>query len=452
MRTGKYKVLIFAAFLFIALNYSEVNANTEIILVKSSQQHKDTKIQDIQTMNELNETVKDMKYQLLCAQNEITKLQEMNQNLTRALSENEVKLQMIEKQKLSLEQDIAGRDKQLEELAKQTSLKLNASDNEITELKNQLISSNNELSKLKQEYLSSNNKDSQVKLFQNHLVSYEKQIQDLSEKIIVLNNELAKAKEVSMMANKRANDISGEKAVQINELKNQLLSLNSELNKVRQQYSSVNLKTDNIVNDKDSQISLLQNQLAFSEKQMQDLSYKITALNSDLKKTKEIYDLAIGRQKALENLITLANKRADDISGKKTARINELKKELALYKNTNAAVQTTKMNDNYQKTVAVIGSNIVDSTKSAEDYFNIAKAYQGAKDYKQAVDNYKHAITLNTSFGSAYKELGLIYAQMGDYKNAGNSLKKCLYYSNNPKEQEILRNFISNIEKCVIYK
>jgi|GEM_PF-3411333 len=683
MMTGKFKVLIFAAILFTALNYSEVKAGTEVILVKSQHQNREVKISE--TTSDLNEAIKDMKYQLLCAQNEITKLQEINQNLTRSLSESEVKSQMIEKQKLSLEQNIADKDKQLGEIAAQANLKLIAGENEIAELKNQLAlankradditgekiaqvnelknqlsiylkrtddmslqiaSLNNELNMSKQEYLSANlksesiisSKETQIIMLQNQSINTGKQIQDLSDKITLLNNELTKAREVNtlaidkqkdleslvvlankkafdiseekaaqitelkneltlqanqkfaseneiaelknqlliyrkksedmslqiaslnnelnlskqeylstnsksesiasdkdfqinmlksksinsekqiqdlsdkvtflnnelikarevntlavdkqkdleklvILANKKAFDISEEKTAQINELKNELTkqayqkpvtseneivelknqlsiyrkkaedmslqvaSLNNELSRAKQEYLSVNVKNNNAVSDKDFQITLLKNQLAFSEKQIQDLSDKITALNNTVEKTKEVYNLALLKQKELENLIILSNKRADNFSSEKPAQINELNKEFAMNKNTNvtSAVLTQPVIRDYQKTAAPISS--VDNTKSAEDYFNIAKAYQDAKDYQEAINNFKHAITLNTSFGSAYKELGLIYLQMGDYNNAGNSLKKCLYHSNNPKEQEVLRNFISNIER-----
>jgi len=382
MKTGKYKALIFAVFLFAVLNYSYINANAEIILVKGPQQYKGNGMSNIPADAELNENISDMKSQLLCAQDEIIKLQEANQKLVKSLSESEMKSKLLEKQKLSLEQEIISRVKQLEELSKQTSIKVNnTSSNEINELKNQIS-------------------------------VYLKKIEDMSM---------------------------------------QLVSLNNELNKVKMEYSSANLKLDNTVNDKDSQISLLKNQLAFSERQIQDFSYKITALNSNLEKTKEVYTSAIARQKELENLVAMANKRADDISCEKMARITELTKELALYKTNNAAsvVNKAAVNTEYQKPVAAVSSVIVDNTKSEEDYFNIAKAYQDAKDYKEAINNYKRAIALNASFGRAYKELGLVYAQIGDYNNAGYSLKKCLYYSNNPREREVLRNFISNIERYI---
>jgi tetratricopeptide (TPR) repeat protein len=221
----------------------------------------------------------------------------------------------------------------------------------------------------------------------------------------------------------------------------QVISLNNELIKAREQYLLVNSNNGKFNESRDSEISSLQSQLIFKQKQIQELSDKINSLNNELTKAKEIYALTLSRQKELENLVTLANKRADNISAEKTALINELNKELTLLKssNTDSCVQNKAVNYD-QKPIA-------DSTKSAEDYFNIARAYQGAKDYPEAIENYKRAIAVNASFNDAYKELGLIYAQIGDYKNAGYSLKKCLYYSDNPREKEVLSNFILNIEK-----
>lgn len=442
MRTGKYKILILAAFLFAAFNFNDVKAGNEVILVKPRLSQKELKTANNQSMIELKEAVKDMKYQLLCAQNEIMKLQDINQSLTKALSQSEVKSQMIDRQRISLENEIIGLKNQL-----------SVSSGNVESLGQQLAALNNELIRTRQEYSSTNTKVGTI------VSDKDIQIQNLSNKIALLNNELIKTREIHnlalnkhkelenmvALANKRADDIAAQNSfyrTKAESLSQQLVSLNNELSKIRQERLSTT------VNDKDAEINLLQSKLSFSEKQLQDTSYKIDALKSDLEKTRQIYSSAINRQKELENLITLANKRADDILNEKNTQLDELKKELTSIKQSNisSAVQKEKENSSYQKPVADYNAVDTDNTKSADDYYNIAQAYQYAKDYKEAINNYKRAVAVNSSFSNAYKEMGLIYAQIGDYTNSYNSLNKCLIYSNNPKEQEVIRNFIRNIE------
>jgi len=473
MKTGKYKAFFLAAVLVSALNYGDTKASTQVVILRPPYQNKEAKISNNQTINDLNETIKDMKYQLMCAQNEILRLQEMNQNLTKSLSAAEVNSRMTKKQNSSLERNITDNAKQIEEIPKQSDLKLNMNNNEIIDLKNQLFAQqkrnedlsktlanlNSEFNKVKQQYSSLNSqngtnlafKNIQIDSLKNQLINKEKQIQFLSDKINTLNNDIKKLKENYNLANSQSYE------TEINELKNQLaayrtksetltsriVNLNNELDKARQQYTSAHLGTNTISNDNSAEISFLKSKLAFTEKQVQDFSGKISVLQQELTESKKVFSLAVNRQKELENMVSLANKRADDIINEKNVQINKLKKDLADKTTVLTTAQKTVSDNTRQNFIKV------DNKKSAEDYFNIAKAYQSAKDYKESINNYKNAIAVNSSFGSAYKELGLVYAQIGDYKNASYVLRQYLYYSTNPKEQEIIRNFLKNIEKCL---
>ena len=62
---------------------------------------------------------------------------------------------------------------------------------------------------------------------------------------------------------------------------------------------------------------------------------------------------------------------------------------------------------------------------------------------------YKLALTMNPDSAKTYRELGLAYAETGNYKESVYTFNKYLKYINNPKEEELVRNFISKIEKTI---
>ena len=94
---------------------------------------------------------------------------------------------------------------------------------------------------------------------------------------------------------------------------------------------------------------------------------------------------------------------------------------------------------------------IVKEDNQAESlyYFNMAKAYEKEKNIDKAIENYKLAIKTNPDLGAAYSNLGLIYAEKGDYKNSIELFKKYLNFSNNPEEESSIKEFISKITPLI---
>jgi len=82
-------------------------------------------------------------------------------------------------------------------------------------------------------------------------------------------------------------------------------------------------------------------------------------------------------------------------------------------------------------------------------YFNMAKAYEQEKSIDKAIESYKLAIKTNPDLGAAYSNLGLIYAEKGDYKNSIAVLKKYLNFSSNPEEEALVKEFISKMSTLV---
>ena len=68
---------------------------------------------------------------------------------------------------------------------------------------------------------------------------------------------------------------------------------------------------------------------------------------------------------------------------------------------------------------------------------------------EKAIESYKLAIAANPDLGAAYSQLGLIYAEKGDYKNSIKIFKKYLNFSNNPEEEALVKEFINKLNTLV---
>ncbi|MDD3014827.1 MAG: tetratricopeptide repeat protein, partial [Candidatus Gastranaerophilales bacterium] len=170
----------------------------------------------------------------------------------------------------------------------------------------------------------------------------------------------------------------------------------------------------------------LQDLLALYKNKIENLSGRLVSVNSELSKTKENLVLLQNKDKllALENL--------------------ELKKKEAspakAIPNTDTAYQEVCM-----KAIQYLKE---DKPNSAIFYFNLGKSYCDKKNYSKAIENYNLALVNNPDYKNAYRELGFVYAQTGDYTNSVRNLKNYLKFSNNIKEQELVRQFISKLEKA----
>jgi len=107
-----------------------------------------------------------------------------------------------------------------------------------------------------------------------------------------------------------------------------------------------------------------------------------------------------------------------------------------------AQISNSDSNIKAIKTVKVVKE---DNQAESLYYFNIAKAYEQEKSIDKAIANYKLAIKTNPNLGAAYSNLGLIYAEKGDYKNSIEVFKKYLNFSNNPEEEASIKEFINKI-------
>ena len=100
---------------------------------------------------------------------------------------------------------------------------------------------------------------------------------------------------------------------------------------------------------------------------------------------------------------------------------------------------------NIKEVKAVTADNQADSLY----YLNMARAYEQENSIEKAIESYKLAIAANPDLGAAYSQLGLIYAEKGDYKNSIKIFKKYLNFSNNPEEEALVKEFINKLNTLV---
>ncbi|EKE04526.1 MAG: hypothetical protein ACD_20C00052G0001 [uncultured bacterium] len=294
----------------------------------------------IDTRDEVQEMISDMKYQLLCAQNEIEKLQETNYQLKNNLTTKEQQIKELAQSSRSNQEVITT---------------LNVKDNEIDKLK-MLVT------------------------------TYEQKIENLAQinnsKATILNTKDDKISELKALAVNYQQQVEG--------LTSQLTNITNELNKTKENYLTYSQKNTQLISDN---MKLHESYL--------DLQSKITSLQSKVEENQNAYE---------------------------------------------RAAESYKDQEPYLKAVDYLKK---DKNNAAIFYFNLAKVYQDNKNYQKTIENYNIALEMNPNFAEAYRELGIAYAEYGSFKNSVKTLNTYLKYSNNPKEEQLIRNFISKIEKAV---
>ena len=136
------------------------------------------------------------------------------------------------------------------------------------------------------------------------------------------------------------------------------------------------------------------------------------------------------------------------ISLKKT--LTDKDKKNAMLSQKLANVTTLFVNNDINKSIINKTISYLNENKdvSAIYHYNLARAYQDMKDYKNAIDNYNITLQINPDFKKAYYQLGLAYVDMKDYQSAAKMLKKYIQYPTSRHEYEIIQRFISNLEKA----
>lgn len=85
----------------------------------------------------------------------------------------------------------------------------------------------------------------------------------------------------------------------------------------------------------------------------------------------------------------------------------------------------------------------------ASYYYTLAKAYEEYKKYNKAIENYKLAINSDLNYIPAYGNLGLLYAELGEYRDSINIFEKYITLSDNPEEKILLKEFIKKMSTFV---
>lgn len=82
-------------------------------------------------------------------------------------------------------------------------------------------------------------------------------------------------------------------------------------------------------------------------------------------------------------------------------------------------------------------------------YFNKAKVYQEKKSIDQAIENYKLAIKTDPEMLAAYSQLGLIYAENGDYENSIKVFREYMRLTDNEEEKRLVKQFIDKMSSLI---
>ena len=261
----------------------------------------------------------------------------------------------------------------------------------------------------------------------------------------------------------------------IKDMKNQLISAQNEISNLQE----INYNQKKSLAEKDNIIAIMQEQKTLLEKTLANNDEQSKKLTSE---SKQVSDLITSKDKKISELEDQNTAYKEQINAlyQKTAGINdELEKAKAKITDSDekekltASVNTELQNnivfwrskaENLEKKLAdtrilnVNSANILNNAvkylkeekgTSSIFYFNLARAYQDAKDFPRAIENYKLALDNNPDFGKAYCQLGLAYAETGDYENSLKSFKNYLKYTNNSEEVDVVRGFIAKLEKSM---
>ncbi|OGH99770.1 MAG: hypothetical protein A2039_06785 [Candidatus Melainabacteria bacterium GWA2_34_9] len=104
---------------------------------------------------------------------------------------------------------------------------------------------------------------------------------------------------------------------------------------------------------------------------------------------------------------------------------------------------------NFDTNIKAVKTVTADNQADSLYYLNMAKAYEQENSIDKAIESYKLAIAANPDLEAAYSQLGLIYAEKGDYKNSIKIFKKYLNFSNNPEEEALVKEFIDKLNTLV---
>ncbi|HBG48308.1 MAG TPA: hypothetical protein DDW90_02130 [Cyanobacteria bacterium UBA9971] len=104
---------------------------------------------------------------------------------------------------------------------------------------------------------------------------------------------------------------------------------------------------------------------------------------------------------------------------------------------------------NFDTNIKEVKTVTEDNQAESLYYLNMAKAYEQENSIEKAIESYKLAIAANPDLGTAYSQLGLIYAEKGDYKNSIKVFKKYLNFSNNPEDEALVKEFVDKLSTLV---
>lgn len=237
------------------------------------------------------------------------------------------------------------------------------------------------------------------------------------------------------------------------EMKNEQTSLKADYEKLVSQKEDLQKKlltAQDALKNIQRQKALLENSTNIKDSQRADLQDRLLKAENDLNNIKK-------QATDLSSLIQAKDNQIAEFSKtykQKDAEINMLKNKLAdNEKNIKNVSEVTVQKNSPEDEAALKAVKLMkeDEQSKALYYFNMAKAYQQDKSIEKAIENYKLAIKENPDLGAAYSQLGIIYAEKGDYRNSIDIFNKylSLNLTKNPEERELIRNFVNKMKVLI---
>ncbi len=146
---------------------------------------------------------------------------------------------------------------------------------------------------------------------------------------------------------------------------------------------------------------------------------KMSQLNTELEKTKNIANEAITKIEKLENELLKSILERDSLLFEHKQETSLLRASDAFQKGNNALL--TKK---YNKAILYYKKTIKLRPNDAHAYNNLGNAYKENGNYSRAIDCYHNAIKINPDYASAYYNLGIVYQRNNDFNTALDSYRE----------------------------
>lgn len=265
-------------------------------------------------------------------------------------------------------------------------------------------------------------------------------ISDMKYQLISAQNEIEKLQETNFLLKNSIEEKEKEISALFQSSKTNETQIISTINTKNTEISELNSLNENYKIQNES----YKRQNESYKKQIDDLTLKLSNLNNELNKNKENYLTYSEKNIQLINDNMQLHEKYLNLQSKVDQLNNEIEKEKTLEIRLQQQQTVLKNQEIYLRAIDYLKN---DKNNAVIYYSNLAKAYLADKDYGHAIESYNQALVINPEYTKAYREMGIINAEAGNYAESIANLNAYLKYTNNIQEKELIKGFIARIEK-----